>query len=68
MLADHLRYLSGLDPGFELSYPNFYPIDELTAGVHEGVNATDPKLRISVMQGNSRISKRSPSEILVLIV
>ena len=39
-----------------------------SAGVHEGAGPTDPNCRISMTQGNNRISKWSPSEILVLMI
>lgn len=53
--ADQLRYLSGLDPGFELTQLNIYPIDELL------------EYRVSITQNNNRMSERSSNEIPVLI-
>ena len=48
-------------------YPNFYPIDELLEFMEEPVLQI-PNYRISMTQGNNRISKRGPNEVSVLIM
>ena len=53
--------------GFELAYPNICPIYELLKHV-KGPLLQIQSCRISMTQGNSRISKRSPSEDPVLMV
>jgi hypothetical protein len=52
-----------------LTHPSIYLIDELTAGVHERADSTDPKLQdVSMTQSNNRLTKRrSPGEVPVLI-
>ena len=53
--------------GFELAHPNIYPIYELLECM-KGPVLQIQSCRISMTQGNNRISKRSPSEDPVLIV
>ena len=53
--------------GFELAHPNIYPIYELLECM-KGLVLQIQNYRISMTQGNNRISKRSPSEDPVLIV
>ena len=53
--------------GFELAHPNIYPINELLVFT-KGPALQIQNYRISMTQGNNRISKRSPSEVPVLIV
>ena len=52
--------------GFELAHPNIYPINELLECMKVLVLQIQ-KYRIFMTQGNNRISKRSPSEVPVLI-
>ena len=49
-----------------MSHPNIYPIDELLEFM-KGPVIQIQNYRISMTQGNSRISKRRPSDISVLI-
>ena len=53
--------------GFELAHPNIYPIYELLECVKVPVLQIQ-NYRISMTQGNDRISERSPSEVPVLMV
>ena len=53
--------------GFELTHPNIYPIYELLECVKDPVLQSQ-SCRISMTQGNNRISERSPREDPVLIV
>ena len=53
--------------GFELAYPNIYFVYELLEHT-KGPVLQILSCRISMTQGNSRISERSPSEDPVLIV
>ena len=52
--------------GFELAHPNIYPINELLECM-KGLVLQIQNYRISMTQGNNRISERSPSEVPVLI-
>ena len=52
--------------GFELAHPKVYSIDELLECLKGPILQT-PNYRISMIQGNSRISERSSSEVPVLI-
>ena len=53
--------------GFELAHPNIYPIDELLKYM-KGPVLQIQNYRMSMTQGNNRISEKSPGEVLVLIV
>ncbi|KAL6091725.1 hypothetical protein STEG23_016553 [Scotinomys teguina] len=53
--------------GYELAYPNIHPIYDLLEDVNRLVLQTQ-SYRISMTQGNIRISKRSPGDGPVLIV
>jgi hypothetical protein len=53
--------------GFELAHPNIYPIDELLKYM-KGPVPQIQNYRMSMTQGNNRISEKSPGEVLVLIV
>lgn len=59
-------YLSPQIQGFELTHSSIYPTDELLECV-KGPVLRIPNYRISMVQGNNRISERSPSEDSVLI-
>lgn len=53
--------------GFELAHPNIYTID----GLLECVNGSIPQnqnYRISITQGNNRMSRKSPNEEPVLLL
>lgn len=52
--------------GFELAHPNIYPIYELLEHV-KGPVLQIQSFRISMTQGNNRITKRSPGEDTVLV-
>ena len=49
-----------------MAYANIYPIDELLECM-KGLVLQMQSYRRSIKQGNNRISKRSPSEVQVLI-
>ena len=51
---------------FELIHPNIQPIDELLECM-KGLVLQIPSCKISMTQGNNRISERSPSEVSVWI-
>jgi hypothetical protein len=51
----------------KLAHPNIYPIEELWEDVKVLVLEIQT-YRISMTQGNGRISERSPSEVPLLIV
>ena len=51
--------------GFELAYPNIYPVYELLE-LLKGLDLQIQRCRISMTQGNNRISRKRPSEDLVL--
>ena len=53
--------------GFELAHPNIYPMDELPECIKRLVLQIQ-NYRVSMTQGNNKISERSPSEVSVLIV
>jgi hypothetical protein len=53
--------------GFELTYPNIHPINELLECVKEPVLQIQ-SCRISMTKGNNRLSERTPSEVPVLKV
>ena len=46
--------------GFELAHPNIYPINELLECM-KGLVLQIQNYRISMTQGNNRISERNPS-------
>ena len=53
--------------GFVLTHPNIYPSYDLLEHMREPVLQIQ-SCRISMIQGNNRISKRSPSEDPIFIV
>ena len=55
------------DPGFELAYPNIYSICEFLKCM-KGLALEIQSCKISMTQGNNRISERSPGEEPVLMV
>lgn len=50
--------------GFELAYPNIYPINELLESLKGPIPQTQ---NYTTKQGNNRTSKSSPTEAPVLI-
>ena len=50
-----------------MAHPNIYPIDELLKYM-KGPVLQIQNYRMSMTQGNNRISEKSPGEVLVLIV
>ena len=64
---DQLTSTQAQIQGFALDHPNIYPIYELLESVKDPVLQSQ-SCRISMTQGNNRISERSPSEDPVWIV
>jgi hypothetical protein len=59
--AGQPSYRPGPDPGFELAYPNIYPIYELQEHV-KGLMLLNQSCRISITQSDNRISEKSPGK------
>jgi hypothetical protein len=55
------------EQGFELAHPNNYPMDKLLE-LGKSVFLQNQICRISIVQGNNRMSERNPGENPVLIV